>query len=294
MKGYLTPFTVQKELEKIQDKGSKTADYKYRERVKKWREEYMTKVEGITADDDDDEDDDGNDSELEALGADDENKKDDEDSDEEYAQDVNFIDLDDIIVKYGDLDQELKGYDPYTVGKVMSVGEKYQSGLKEREFIDEEPEEDDAETASPENAGGGGFLAQQRAEMEKKKASRDDKHLLPHDKWVPPKECDYGHIDLIFNSKNIWANLQHHDPCRIYYHLHDDTQWLPFVADDIYPSKWDSGTSPEPLVGDKGKDEVMKFKKWQKFIEMEKMGGPIGNIEIDENDPKANVLDKLE
>jgi centrosomal protein CEP76 len=33
----------------------------------------------------------------------------------------------------------------------------------------------------------------------------------------------YPQIDLIFNHKNVFANLQNPNPQKIYYHIHDKT-----------------------------------------------------------------------
>ena len=45
LKGYLTPFKIQKDIEQYQDKAQKKADDKYRDRIQKWRAEYAEKIE---------------------------------------------------------------------------------------------------------------------------------------------------------------------------------------------------------------------------------------------------------
>jgi centrosomal protein CEP76 len=45
----------------------------------------------------------------------------------------------------------------------------------------------------------------------------------------------YSQVDLIFNHKNVWANLQNQNPVSIYYHIHDETKWLPLIADPALP-----------------------------------------------------------
>ncbi len=88
--------------------------------------------------------------------------------------------------------------------------------------------------------------------MKKQENMREDKHLLP--KAFKQKEtCEWSEIYLIFNHKNIWANLQNADPMLISYELHDDTLWLPFVRDSTYPHRWDD-------------DDFLNFKRWQKFV----------------------------
>lgn len=39
----------------------------------------------------------------------------------------------------------------------------------------------------------------------------------------------FKQIDIIFNHKNIWANLQNADPMRIFYHIHDKEAWHPLI-----------------------------------------------------------------
>jgi hypothetical protein len=43
----------------------------------------------------------------------------------------------------------------------------------------------------------------------------------------------YKTIDLIYNHKNIWANLQHPDPALIHYHIHMPDRWLPLIQDAL-------------------------------------------------------------
>lgn len=51
-------------------------------------------------------------------------------------------------------------------------------------------------------------------------------------KGVPVVEVPYRTIDVIFNNKNIYMNLQHFDPTRILYDIYDKTLWCPFVPDN--------------------------------------------------------------
>lgn len=96
------------------------------------------------------------------------------------------------------------------------------------------------------------------------------------DNGIPTSE--YSEIHLIFNHKNVWANLQNTDPVKIRYELHDDTQWLPYVRDDTYPHRWD-------LEAD-----LIKFKQWQKFVEREKNGGEKEDEEEEEEgSEKLNI-----
>ena len=164
LKAYLTPFKVQKDLASTQPPSERRADERYRERIKRWREEYKEKVEGQTGDDDEEDEDDGNDSYGDMLedGAE---KKDENSSDDEYKQDDDIIDPDEIIVKHNDLAQVLKGYRIENVGQEAALGIEYQTALEKRRNIDESPDEDDDEaTAAPDQANN--FFAAQAKERE--------------------------------------------------------------------------------------------------------------------------------
>ena len=127
------------------------------------------------------------------------------------------------------------------------------------------------------------FFAAQDAERKLAEKSRSDKHLLPDiavkiKNGKNPPDLDYGEIHLIFNHKNIWANMQHSDPVKNRYELHDDNLWLPFVRDTIYPHKYD-----------KNGEEIIEFKKWQKFDAKEEIP------KDDPNDPdRLNIHRILE
>ena len=171
----------------------------------------MTKVEGL------EENSEGDDDSLENSDDDvgpndgDQNKRDENSSEEEYKADEDFIDPDDIIIKTNDLEQVLKGYRVEQVGSVNALGHKYQLDLEIREDIDRSDSEDENADSTAPVEKKNNFFAIQRAEMVKNDNMRDDKHLLPKPFPVARGEkqptCEYGEIDLIFNHKNIWANL---------------------------------------------------------------------------------------
>ena len=73
----------------------------------------------------------------------------------------------------------------------------------------------------------------------------------------------------------MWANLQNADPTKIYYHIHDDTQWLPFVRDSIYPHQWDED----------GEEDITNFLKWQKYNE-----SASSHLEVDKSNPEWKKL----
>lgn len=101
LKAYLTPFKVMKDL--APDAKEKRLEEKYKERIKNWREEYMSKVEGIEIGEEDDEDEERLDSDS-YFGVDDADQKEENSSDEEYKQDDDVIDPNSIIVRTNDLD----------------------------------------------------------------------------------------------------------------------------------------------------------------------------------------------
>ena len=56
------------------------------------------------------------------------------------------------------------------------------------------------------------------------------KQTLPIETFTNYPVLPYETIDLIFNSKNIWANLQYYSPERIYYNIYNKNEWLPLFA----------------------------------------------------------------
>lgn len=66
---------------------------------------------------------------------------------------------------------------------------------------------------------------------------QEDKHLLGEDRFFKGGKrvglivLPFSTIDLVFNHKNIWGNLQNSDPTKIYYHLHNESLWLPLITE---------------------------------------------------------------
>jgi hypothetical protein len=98
---------------------------------------------------------------------------------------------------------------------------------------------------------------------------RADKHRLPRNaefldpvtgaKPVDDFKLPFQAIDIIFNHKNIWANLQDQNPQNIFYHIHDEEQWLPLISDPIgrspHPRERDGELDAEASKGKKGKGD---------------------------------------
>lgn len=74
--------------------------------------------------------------------------------------------------------------------------------------------------------------------------------MLPEDKFKKGKlkvTLPFKQLDLIFNHKNIWANLQAPDPAVIWYDLHDQERWLPLIQDKLIAEKHPRLQPPEEL-----------------------------------------------
>lgn len=93
---------------------------------------------------------------------------------------------------------------------------------------------------------GGTFLENKRAGEQKDPKNYaslvQEPRLLPGANEI---EVPYRTIDIIFNNKNIYMNLQHFDPSRIIYDLYDNTLWNPFVPKS---TKIFSAFYPPPIL----------------------------------------------
>jgi len=58
-----------------------------------------------------------------------------------------------------------------------------------------------------------------------KKNKKADARVIPIDRFpgddMPPIELPYATIEMVFNTRNVYANRQHHDPTKIYYNIYD-------------------------------------------------------------------------
>lgn len=45
-------------------------------------------------------------------------------------------------------------------------------------------------------------------------------------------DIPYKTLELVFNSRNVYANIQNQNPAQIRYHLHDENHWLPFISNE--------------------------------------------------------------
>jgi hypothetical protein len=59
----------------------------------------------------------------------------------------------------------------------------------------------------------------------KRKNKKAEARVIPIDRFpgdeAPPLEVPYYTIEMIFNTRNVYANRQHHDPTKIYYNIYN-------------------------------------------------------------------------
>lgn len=62
------------------------------------------------------------------------------------------------------------------------------------------------------------------------KFTQEDKFYLNGDEQNEKFELPYATMEIVFNQKNVFANLGNQNPQQILYHFHKDEDWLPFVT----------------------------------------------------------------
>lgn len=80
----------------------------------------------------------------------------------------------------------------------------------------------------------GNFLDIKRDE--EKKDRNNFTSIIQEPRLLPGAEeatLPYRTIDIIFNKKNVYMNLQHYDPGRIIYDIYDDNLWYPFCKESF-------------------------------------------------------------
>ncbi len=146
------------------------------------------------------------------------NDYDDEDDEDDSGSD--FMEGIDRVVYYDDLDQKYKGPNINYVGKIKALSKERQDHLKDLDYFSDE---DQGLTNNTGIRGGqksrkpNKFLDQQEKDRAARDAQKKDKHLYPKEKFkdfktgfeepANPHRLPYSHVDLIFNHKNVWANL---------------------------------------------------------------------------------------
>lgn len=65
----------------------------------------------------------------------------------------------------------------------------------------------------------------------RKKNKKAEARVIPIDRFPNdpdeiPLEVPYATIEMIFNTRNVYANRQHHDPTKIYYNIYDPLHFV--------------------------------------------------------------------
>ena len=181
----------------------------------------------------------------------------------------------DVIVQYDDLNQNLKGNPIDIVGVYQALGRKERCELKRRnqivatsQYIHHIRGQQAATTEGKFN-----FFEKEKNKLEEAQKKREDRHVLPQDFGSKGRIVDvngqetkvrYGKIGMIFSSKNIWVNLQYHNPNQISYDLWDGLvreSKIPHVRGD--PEKWEKWDCFLKIDKDKAKNTpALKELNW--------------------------------
>ena len=143
---------------------------------------------------------------------DDEEKEEDSDdkSDSDFQENIEKI------INYSDMDQSFKGDDINNIGQIKALGKETAGDLRKLNYDDEDQK--------PGAGGGGGgekkvnkFFQKQEENRKRDELMRPDKHLLPVEEFHDPitgelvvddfDKLPFHTVDIIFNHKNIYANL---------------------------------------------------------------------------------------
>lgn len=167
-----------------------------------------------------------------------------DDENDEDGSESDYMEGIERVIYYDDLDQKYKGPNINYVGKIKALSKERQDHLKDLDYFSDDEQ---GLTNAVGNRGGqknrkpNKFLDQQEKDRAAKDAQKKDKHLYPKEKFKDFKtgleepsnrhRVPYSHVDLIFNHKNVWANLQNEHPSCIEYHIHNNRQWLPLISD---------------------------------------------------------------
>lgn len=147
----------------------------------------------------------------------DEEEYEDKDSDgglgEDNQNDSDFVEELDRVVNLSDVDQNFKGDNINSVGQLASLGKDHKSKLRLLDY-------DDGEAGDLGEKEPNKFIEAQQRKKKLDEQMNPEKHLLPKEICIPGTKTKHNDdfklpfpsIDIIFNHKNIWANLQNPDP----------------------------------------------------------------------------------
>lgn len=116
------------------------------------------------------------------------------------------------------------------------------------------------------------FLVAEQKRIEKAEKEKSEKHLFPqkvfydeNKRQVKIFDLPYAQIDMIFNSKNLWANFQNPDPKYIFYNLHREKQWRPLIFKEKEVVKNKNKDGNEKSKNSSHEDESSSRRKFLKF-----------------------------
>lgn len=96
---------------------------------------------------------------------------------------------------------------------------------KEKDIEEEDAEFNNKSKGKPTSK----FLEAYQEKVRKDEEQDDTKVRLKPEIFRDNVITPYYSIEMIFNNKNIYANVGHHSPEQIYYHLHNKEKWMPFL-----------------------------------------------------------------
>lgn len=108
-------------------------------------------------------------------------------------------------------------------------------------------------------------------------------------------EVPYRTIDIIFNNKNIFLNLQHFDPSRILYDIYNPSLWYPFVKKNFiaYPAFYTPPVLIPPLSIPQARRLHSSIIKEMKIgISALRSGKNLGTSWKNQNDPVIEIMEK--
>ncbi|KRX11165.1 C2 domain [Pseudocohnilembus persalinus] len=77
-------------------------------------------------------------------------------------------------------------------------------------------------------------------------------------------DLPYRTVEIVFNSRNIYANLRNQNPPQILYHLFDEDHWFPFIQNKYQPVK---NKNNQPVKDQFGNELKKTIFKWQGKID---------------------------
>mmetsp|Transcript_7155 Transcript_7155/g.13106 ORF Transcript_7155/g.13106 Transcript_7155/m.13106 type:complete len:873 (+) Transcript_7155:138-2756(+) len=137
-------------------------------------------------------------------------------------------------------------------------------------------------------------------QKQKKDMADDNKYSenLHQPRMLPQaNEIDlpYRTIDIIFNHKNIYMNMQHFDPTKIIYDLEDPTLWHPFLKNETNSKPFYSSPSFSPPLNYNIADKlsIKIIKEIKNGISALRSGNNLGTSWKAQSDKVVSKLEEL-